>query len=276
METKFGPLGCYSSMDEVFNQLKQLYGKFSLNINTDVADNVMKHVVVIRVLVAGKSLSVTTEGTGNVADVIKQSLVQLQLAKAEVLNSKEVKGIPGMIKPIARVSDSLHPANAAAGPVVLRPIHTAGPVVLRPIHTVDEEDPCYGCASYDACHSNDDYEDSDYEDNDYDSDDFDDNEESDEDTTEFVRGQRIARGIKFLGTEDEVKNEASRGVKFVGKASDLNGKFVRVDGPTVVRMILHEVLGVPTETAAPAAKKLCCALASKRGYKFCPDCGARL
>jgi hypothetical protein len=257
-------------MDEVFNQIKQLYGKFSLNISTDVADGVMKHIVVIRVLVAGKALSVTTEGTGNVAEVVKQSLVQLQLAKAEVLNSKEVKGIPGMLKPIVRVSDNLHPANTAAGPVVLRPIHTDGPVVLRPIHVVGEDDPCFGCASYDSCHSdNDDYEDEDYDDDDYD------DEESDEDPEEFVRGQRIARGIKFLGTEEDVKREASHGIKLIGKLTDLNNPLVQA-GPTVVRIILHEVMAEPVAPAAPAAKKLCCALSSKRGYKFCPDCGARL
>lgn len=294
METKFGSLGCYSSMDEVFAELKRLYGKFSLSISTDVTENTLTHVVFIRVLVAGKALDVKCEGTGNIAEIIKQAIIQLRPATMAVLNSKEVKGIPGIIKPIARVSEDLHQretptVNAAVSPapVVLRPIHVAPSVVLRPIHVANEddnendnEDPCTGCPSYGTCpYNDDDEEDSDDEfgidfefDDEYEE--YDEElDEEEEEESEFTRGQTVARGIKFVGTEENVKKEAASGLRFVGTTTNMNTDSQATNG-SVIHVLIHEV--IPAPAVRPETKKLCCELSRKRGYKFCPECGTQL
>jgi hypothetical protein len=244
LNTKFGGLEQYSSLDEQFNKLRQLFGVFTLDLSVSVQGGVITHVVSIKALVAGKPVDATAAGTGNVADVVGQAITSLQVQATAILNSPEIKGIPGMIKPIARVVQSVAPGITLVGAVT---------------DDAAEED------------DEDEYDDDD-------EDEYDDDEDDEEENSDCVGCPNtdcpayiapplpegyVAPGIKLIGELKGTLNVAPSAPEAPAT-------------PGVIGVVIRSV-SIPAPTpAAPANPKLCCTVAKTKGYKFCPECGDRL
>lgn len=239
METKFGSLAQYSSMDEVYQHLKKLYGQFTLNIITDIEDGVLTHFVSVRTLAAGKAIEAEAKGTGNITNVVKHAMVQLQLESLKIMNSKEVTGIPGVIKPIVRGSDKLIPEETCTE-----------------FFDFDDDscdNHCSECGELlEDCICDDDLD-------------------KEEDESFLEKGKEIISGIKFVGTEfdiEKAKNEVVPGIRFTGVVEEGEKVLKAPPGFKLVPMTEEEL--------KESTQKLCCTVASKKGYTFCPDCGTKL
>lgn len=255
-------------MDEVYRHLRKLYGQFALNTSTSIENEVLVHLVSIRALVAGKAVEAEGKGTGNVTNVVKQVIAQLQLESLKVMSSKEVTGIPGVIKPIIRKSDSL----------------SSKEVITETFDFDDDscDDYCPECGELvEYCTCDDDLD-----------------EESDEECNEddfctdnflfnpyfnncedspLEKGKEITPGVKFVGTEEDIEkaNEIVPGIRFVGAADSYTTEEQKEEKGLEVPPGF-KLVPLTEEELKEETQKLCCTVASKKGYTFCPDCGTKL